>query len=340
MNPYLEPLRFKVKQAQICSLLVLGLLGPTSCNFHEPGQLSMQNPSSESSSESEVKEIDPIPPGFDEESDPETNTEVPQANPNGNDPAGDVLGMLAAVAVEKHIFREILKIEEKEKYTTSQIKLIEIELSKLRKAGKTSKAELEKIRSQVESNINFVKDYKPPGIFSNFTMIKCKGCKTQMRSDQRMLNRLEGKINIFGGPWRDCDKYGNDLPNSPVYPTVKDCFAAQPNIPAFHVPYCIYCYKDNDIASAERKIDNQRREYEDFSEQYTKYAHQTNEARYEHKSLKTKERKVNKKIADYKATIAAYKEAAEAVECLREKEIIDYEALSYEDNRYDEGCIY
>ena len=241
--------------------------------------------------------------------------------------------------------KKIREAQRKKNLRLSQVKLLEEQLSRLRRAGRAGKAELKRLEAEVKKNIDFVLNWERSrerpisGIESIFgidifiqrtSLIKCKNssCHMQMNADQKMLEHLERDVNIFGGPWTDIDQYGRPIPNSPSYANVAACVAAQSYFPAFHVPQCVYCYRKQDIKNAKNRIANARQEYNSVNSEYTKWSHGTNRSHRKQRSLAKKKAKITEKIAEHQAKIDAYEEAISALEEFRPNAINDFKKIS------------
>lgn len=245
---------------------------------------------------------------------------------NMQNPSQDTAAYQEALELEKRMRQKLEEVTKKSDLRLSQVNLIEKYLADIRKSGKISKAELQKVEKEVEQKIDFVLNWKARPT----TTIKCKECKRQMRVDKNMLFHLND--NIFGGgSWELCDDYGNTLPNTPTYPSLAAITAAYPDGDHF-VHSCIYCYKDQEIASLNRTINDLRQEFEAQEEELSNEARRANRSANKIERIERKIKEQSEAIRSYAAAIEAYHEAAKSMERYREQAIVDYEAITYGDS--------
>ncbi|MHB9147578.1 MAG: hypothetical protein ACYC2U_04050 [Candidatus Amoebophilus sp.] len=275
------------------------------------------------------RRADPEPKkAFDDSSSDEDDAGKPTDKRSGSsadmqDPSKDAAAYQEALELEKRMRQKLEEVSRKSDLRLSQVNLIEKHLAEIRKAGKVSKEELQKAEKEVKQKIDFVLNWKA----RSTDMIKCEECKRQMNVDRNMLFHMDN--NVFGsGTWQECDDYGNTLPGSPTYPSLAAIIAAN-NARTHFVHTCVYCYKDQEIASLNRKINNLRQDHERLSDEYRNEARRTNRSANKLDSIQRKIEKQSQAIRSYGAAIESYQEVAKLMERYREQAIVDYEAITY-----------
>ncbi len=93
-----------------------------------------------------------------------------------------------------------------------------------------------------------------------------------MRVDVAMLYYLEKDQKIFGGPWVECDNYGNTKPGSASYPTLAAFNQVHVTGGNTWVSKCVYCYKNDEIARIEAKSVREQQELEKGQRKYAAFA--------------------------------------------------------------------
>ena len=83
---------------------------------------------------------------------------------------------------------------------------------------------------------------------------------------------------------------------------------------------CAYCYKAAAIENAKRSYESKKQEHDSLRVEFQQLANSTN------KELIPR---ISKKIDFYNDQVEAYRNAAIAMESLRHKAILDYEAIQY-----------
>ena len=302
------------------AILFLGalLLVPLGCNNYNPDT----NSKKDDKPDFVDSDAESFSDGDDASSDDDDGVEKPsESSPNKDDPDGTADGYLEALELEGEMLQKIREVTRKKGLRLAQVNLLEKQLADLRKAGKVSKAKLKKIKAEVKRQIEFILTWEG----SHTDTIKCKSCNKERGVDRAMLFHMDN--NIFGsGSWSLCDDYGNTLPNSPVYPSLAAIIDARSTRTHF-VHTCAYCYRDRDIAREEGKYESAKKEYENFKQEYQQAARRANRSIGKEDRIKNKLEKQASKIAEYKAAIDAYGEAAKTMESFRAEAIVDYEVI-------------
>ena len=129
--------------------------------------------------------------------------------------------------------------------------------------------------------------------------------------------------------WRLCDSYGNIKEDSEVYDSLAAIINAH-NSKTHFVHTCAYCYQAAAIENAKRSYESKKQEHDRLRVEFQQLANRTNN---ETRRLEKLEQKlipsISKKIDFYNHQVEAYRSAAIAMESLRHKAILDYEAVQY-----------
>ena len=241
-----------------------------------------------------------------------------------DDPNEAVEACKDAVALERKIMEQINSVANQRRLKLSQVENLERQIARIKESAKRTKEERKKIESEVEANINLILN----DANEQDHTIKCKGCQRQMHTSKALLFVINN--DIWGNStWTLCDDYGNTKEDSPEYDSLAAIINAHKSKTHF-VHQCAYCYKEAAIENAKRSYESTKQEHDRLREEYQQLANSTNRST---KRLEKLEKelipRISKKIDFYNHQVEAYRNAAIAMESLRHKAIIDYEAVQY-----------
>ena len=229
-----------------------------------------------------------------------------------------------AVALERKIMEQINAVANQRSLKLSQVEHLERQVARIKASAKLIKEERKRIEREVKENIDLILN----DANEQDHTIKCKGCKRQMRTNKKLLFMLNNEV--WGNPrWRICDDYGNIKEGAPVYESLAAIMNAHDNKTS-HVQKCVYCYQAAAIENAKRSYESTKQEHDSLRVEYQQLANRTNNSTTRLKKLeKELIPSIRKKIDFYNDQVEAYRNAAIAMESLRHKAILDYEAIQY-----------